>query len=681
MADKDLLKTAQERYKRCVDLEAENRRRALEALKFRNLEQWDQQVKNTRETDPEGARPCLVLDKTNQAVRQVVNDIRQNRPSIKVRPADDYADKRTAEIYQGIIRHIEACSNADIAYDTGAEQAVDGGFGYWRIVTEYCDEMSFDQDIRIKRVRNRFSVYLGEHQEPDGSDAKYGFVAEKMSLEDFKAQYPDAKKTDFSASVDGTWVVSDDQLIVAEYFYIEYESAEIALLPDGQVVRKSEVPQGITPVKTRKTRLPRVKWAKITQLEVLETRDWPGKTIPIPEVVGNELDIEGKRYLSGMITAAMDAQRMYNYAGSSFVESVGLAPRAPWVIAEGQIEGHENDWKTANRRNLSALIYKPVLMEGANGPIAVPAPQRQSPPGIPSGWQAVMANSEHDIQGAMGLYRESLGESSNAKSGRAILARQKEGDTGSFHYADNQLRAVRYTGQCLVDLIPKIYDTKRIARILGEDGKEEYAQIDPELQDETGRKIAYKEREREDGSIEKIYNLSVGRYDVIVSAGPSYTTKRQEGAEFLMNVSQSSPQLMPIIGDLMFKSLDMPYADEVAERLEKMLPPQLQEKDDGGEEDLTVKAQQIEQLGQALAAKEQQLTAIAQEMTVKEDELKALEQSVGADKAQVQAERHALQADRKVLLADYGRIKAEIENMQLSARLAAVQSLNPQGPL
>lgn len=669
-----MLETARERYKRCVEADEENRKRALEAIRFRNLEQWDAKIKADRENDPEGARPCLVLDKTNQHVRQVVNDIRQNRPAIKVRPVDDIADPRTAEIFQGIIRHIESTSNADIAYDTAVEHAVDGGFGYWRILTEYCDEMSFDQDIRIKRVRNRFSVYLGEHQEPDGSDAPYGFVVEKKKRSEFIAEYPDADPVGFKESGEGivdVWAWEDD-ILVAEYFRVENERVEIALLADRSVVKSSELPDGAEVLKRRKTKIPTVKWSKITAKEELESSVWVGKTIPIAECVGNELDIEGKRYLSGMIWAAMDPQRMYNYAGSAFAQNVALAPTAPWVIAEGQIEGHENDWKTSNRRNLAALIYKPVMLDTG---VQAPLPQRQAPPGLSVGWQAVMQNSEHDIQGSMGMYRESLGEESNAKSGRAIVARQREGDTGSFHYSDNQVRAIRYTGKMLVEAIPKVYDTKRIARILGEDGVEDYAEIDPDLTDDDGNKVAYAERKANDGFIKKIYNLGVGKYDVVVSAGPSYTTKRQEAAEFMTQIAQAQPQLVPIMGDLMFKAIDMPYAEEISERLKKMLPPQLQGKPENGEPSaaaLAAQTQQLEQAGQALAAKQQELQQVAQQLAAKEAELQGQEQTVNADKSQ-------LEAQRKILAADAARIKAEIKEAETRLELAVLKASMPQG--
>lgn len=575
----DLLATARKRFERCIEAETKNREKALEAIKFRNLEQWPDGIKRDRENDPEGARPCLVVDKINQYINQVKNDQRQNRPAIKVRPVDDKGDKEVAEIYQGIVRHIEDVSKADHAYDTAYEHAVDGGFGYWRIITEYTDENSFEQDIRVKRVRNRFSVYLDpDHQEPDGSDAKYGFITEWLPRDDFKATYPDADACDWeSDGKDLAEWVKKDEVRIAEYFYFENVKGKLLLLEDGRSMLESEAKelmgQGVelpAVIKDRDTTMRKVKWCKMSGKERLEERDWPGKYIPIIEVVGNELDIEGERHLSGMVRAAMDAQRIHNYSSSSFVENVALAPKAPFIAAVGQIEGQENDWQTANRRNLAVLQYQPVSVDGH----PVPPPIRMPMPGISPGWQQVMANTEHDIQASLGMYSASVGEESNEKSGKAILARQREGDVANFHYIDNLARSIRHTGRILVDLIPKVYDTERVARILGEDGTHSMAMLNPEQEApviKTG--------------VKKIYNLGIGKYDVSVTVGPSYTTKRQEAAESMVELVRAQPELMSIVGDLMIRNMDWPGADQIADRLKTMLPPQIQQLEDKDTDD------------------------------------------------------------------------------------------------
>jgi hypothetical protein len=645
--EEEFLERVREHYTLCIDADRENRDRAKEALTFRNLEQWDIKVKNDRETDPEGSRPCLVVDKLNQHIQQVVNDERQNRPQIKVRPVDDKGDIEVAKIYDGIIRHIQDASHADIAYDTGFECAVDGGFGYWRILTEYCDPYSFEQDLRIRRIRNRFAVYLDpERQEPDGSDAKYGFILYKVSKDKFKADYPKESEeslTDFTfhAKEYAEWYGAD-WVMLAEYYWIEPEKKTIVMLADedGTVMTKEEYealqpPEGIVkpPIQAeRETEIPKVKWRTVTGNKILKTNEWPGYCIPIVEVTGNELDIEGKVYRSGMIRGAMDAQRVYNYSASAFVENVALAPRAPMIAAAGQLEGYEHDWKTANRRNISVLPYKPVSIDGH----PVPPPIRQPSPGIPAGWQAALQNAEHDIQSSMGRYDASLGDESNEKSGKAILARQRKGDVGSFHFQDNLTRSLRHTGRILIEVIPKYYDTKRVARIIGEDGTPDSVVVDPDLADEQGQPIPYKEEQGADGKIQKIYNLGVGKYDVTVIAGPAYTTRRIESAEAMLELSARNPDFLMNFGDIIFKAQDWPGADQIAERFKKMLPPNLAADEEDNPEPVIQTPQgpmPISQAGQAIAALTQQVELMGQQL----EKAGVQKEQNAADKLQIEA--------------------------------------------
>jgi hypothetical protein len=648
-AKKDkLIEEAKKRFKAGLEAEEKNRRRALEAIKFRALQQWPDDVKNARENDKEGARPCLVVDKINQYIRQVVNDERQNRPAIKVRPVDDQADPEVAEVLQGIVRHIEDASSADIAYDTAFEHAVDGGYGYWRIVTDYTDELSFEQDIRIRRVRNRFSVVLDhDSMEPDGSDAKWAFVYEDISREDFKKKYPDADVMNFKEFGTGQEWNSEDKVRIAEYFRIEPHTIRINQMADGTILTDDELAIANKPaVASRETTINVVKWSKLSAAEELESRDWAGKYIPVVRVIGNEIDMEGELRLSGAVESAMDAQRMVNYSSSAFVEMVALAPKAPFIAAKGQIEGNRNDWATANRRNIAVLEYEPQDLNGS----PVPPPIRQPMPGIPAGWAQAVQLYEHDIQSAMGMYSANVGAPSNEKSGRAILARQREGDVGSFHYVDNLSRSIRHTGRILIDLIPKIYDTPRIARIIGVDGESKPVRIDPNMESPKT------EQKNELGKVVgMIYNLDIGKYDVMVSVGPSYSTKRQESAEWMSQMVQAKPELMQVVGDIMFRNFDMPGADDIADRLKKLLPPLLQENDDEGEPDprMAKFMMQAEQVNKQLEAKAAGIQQGMQDLAAKQAELDDLMVSL-------QSERKAMDTDRKVMMADAARLKAEI---------------------
>jgi hypothetical protein len=676
--DEKLLAEARKRFAVCREADQKNRERALAALRFRNLEQWDDAVKNDRENDSEGARPCLVMDKLNQHINQVVNDERQNRPQIKVRPVDDKADVEAAKIYDGLIRHIQDISCADEAYDTAFEHAVDGGFGYWRIITDYCDENSFEQDIFIKRIRNRFAVYLDPHkQEADGSDAKYGFIVDKYTKEEFEAEFGKDHVSEWDADGVVKGWYEGDELLVCEYFYIEPVKKTIVQLEDGRVLDKKEYEASpptymdgeVIPIlvdakgkpKERVTKINTVKWCKLTYDRVLEKKDWAGKYIPIVEVVGNELDIEGEVHRSGLIRGAMDAQRVYNYAASAFVENVALAPRAPWTAEEGQIEGHEDLWKTANRRNISVLPYKGVAVDGH----LIPAPNRQPPPGIPVGWQGVLQNAEHDIQGATGQYQASLGEESNEKSGRAILARQREGDVGTFHYADNLSRAIRHTGRIIIDLIPKYYDTKRVARILGEDGTPSQAIVDPEAPQ------AYAK-----GPDGDIFNPNVGKYDVTVTVGPAYTTRRMEAAEWQLQMIQANPALMQVMGDIMFRNMDAPGAEEIAERIKKTIPAQLLENED--EQQPMVQTPEgpisIEEASQVIAGLFQQTQQAAQMLKQAESDKTQVQQEANAIKmAELEVKKYEAETNR--IEAETERDKVKVELMSSEETLANVATI------
>ena len=671
--EEDFLQTVRDRYKLCIDADRDNRDRAREALAFRNLEQWDEKNKNERQNDPEGPRPCLVVDKLNQHVMQVVNDERQNRPQIKVRPVDDKGDPEVAKIYDGILRHIQDKSRADVAYDTAFEAAVDGGFGFWRVLTEYNDPLSFEQDIRIKRLRNRFSVHLDPaRQEPDGSDAKYGFILYKVQKKDFKKEFgkkgEDALESFTYEGKEFTDWYGDDWVVYAEYFWEEMVKQTIVLLEDGRVIPKDQIGD-LTFQQERVTSVPKIRWRKVTATGILEDGEWVGDKIPIIEVIGNELDIEGKVVRSGLIRPAMDAQRVDNYATSAFIENVALAPRASYVAATGQIEGNEDLWRTANRRNISVLPYKPVSVDG----VLVAAPRREPPPGVSTGWLSVLEQSEHNIQASMGRYNASLGAPSNETSGKAISARNREGDTGSFHFSDNLTRSLRHTGQMIVDIIPKIYDTRRVARIVGEDGEPGQVTVDPNLQDPQGNPMGYAEIPNQQGGIDKIYNLGVGKYDVTIVAGPSYTTRRLESADAMMEIARGNKEFMAQFGDIIFKSQDWPGADKIGERFKKMLPPELKDEEPT---DLEKQKGQIQQAAQMLGQKEVELTNAAEQIQERTQVLQEAEQTMAERESQVQNELQKLDYEKKFMVLKENFFKQMMASKEKSINAEHEAALN-----
>ena len=620
--------------------------------------QWPSNVLATRgnvQGQTINARPCLTINKLPQHVRQVTNDQRQNRPSGKVIPADDRADPQVAEIYDGVVRHIEYMSDADVAYDTACENQVTFGEGYWRLLTEYCDENTFDQDIKIERIRNSFSVYMDPTiQDPCGSDAKWCFITQDMTRDEYERLFPDA--TPITALMDqGTgdsataqWV-TQNTVRIAEYFYVEYKRVKLNLYPGNVTLQEGEPEDrqmqamGLMPVRSRIAQVPQVKWMKTNGYEILEEQDWAGRWIPVIRVIGNEFEVDGQILVSGLVRNAKDAQRMYNYWVSQEAEMLALAPKAPFIGYGGQFEGYETQWKTANTQNWPYLEVNPDVTDG-NGSI-LPLPQRAQPPMAQQGLIAAKMGAADDIKATTGQYDSSIGATSNERSGRAILARERQGDTGTYHFVDNLARAIRYSTRQIVDLIPKIYDTQRIARIIGIDGETKMARIDP-MQPEPVREV----RDQAGVVIEKIYNPSVGKYDVVVTTGPSYLTKRQEAMDAMSQILQGSPQLWAVAGDLFVKNMDWPGAEELAARLRKTIDPKLLEDQD--DPALQAANQQIQVLMQEMQAMQQMLQNVSQSM-------EAQKLSIDTFRAQADSEIKAYEAETRRLQAVQGGMTPE----------------------
>ncbi len=613
----DPLHEIRENYRLAEEYWGDEREAALDDIKFRAGDQWPADIVALR-----GKRPCLVVDKVSQYIRQIVNDGRMNRPAIKVAPVDSKADVATAEVLAGIVKHIESESGADAAYDTALDHAATCGFGFFRVVTEYVGDETFDQKICIKRVRNPLSIIIDPSTtEADASDIKFAFEVELIPKAQFEEMYPGKRPADFETNdTYADWF--GEYVRVARYWKVVEEDRTLYQMVDGSVISKAhfdELKEGgaleLDSLVKAKRNIPvrKVTHALVYGAGYLEEpQEWPGKWIPLAVVYGNEIDVEGKVTHSGIIRPAKDAQRIYNFSRSAFAERVALTPKAPWVAADGQIEDYETEWQASNTSNVAVLRYKPVSIGGT----AVPPPQRVNPSDVPAGFQADMQISEHDIQGAIGMYASNLGAPSNERSGKAIMARQREGDTGTFHYHDNLNRAIRHAGRIVVDLIPKIYDSNRVVRIMGYDGKVGEATIDPNLPN-ASKQVGVK----------TIYNLGVGTYDVTINAGPSYNTLRQEAAASMEEIISRSPDLMGVIGDLVVKYQDWPGAQEISERLKLVLPPQIQQAEmERAESQLPPEMQQlVQQMNQMLAQKDEAINAAADEIERLREENKDLQ--------------------------------------------------------
>jgi hypothetical protein len=642
-----VLATARSRLDMAIAALSESREDEIDDLKFYagspdNHWQWPADVLATRgavQGQTINARPCLTVNKLPQHVRQVTNDQRQNRPSGKVIPADDHADIEVAEIFNGMVRHIEYISDADVAYDTACENQVSYGEGYIRILTEYCDENTFDQDIKIGRVRNSFSVYMDPTiQDPTGADAKWCFVTEDITKADYERMYPDSAPITTLQTLGvgdqnlSQWL-TEDTVRVADYYYLDYDRATLNLYP-GNVTAFEGTPEDKQlkaiygkPKRSRESDRVKIKYCKINGYEILEERDWAGKYIPVVRIVGNEFEVDGRLYVSGLVRNAKDAQRMYNYWVSQEAEMLALAPKAPFIGYGGQFEGYENQWKTANTNNWPYLEVNPDVTDGSGG--MLPLPARAQPPMASSGLLQAKAGASEDIKSSTGQYNASLGMGSNERSGKAILARQREGDVGTYHYGDNLARGVRHIVRQLVDLIPKIYDTQRVARIIGLDGETKMVKIDPS-QEEPVKKIM-----QDDIVIDKIYNPNVGKYDVVVATGPGYATKRQEALEAMAQLLQGNPSLWAVAGDLFVKNMDWPGAQEMAKRFAKTIDPKLMEDGDKPPE-LQAAEQQIQVMGQELDQLHQMLQNVGKSIEAQDMQRKDFEATIKAYQAETQ---------------------------------------------
>lgn len=599
MADSEtsepIIKDALERFEESQDGSSFNRNDAYEDIKFSRLgEQWPEDIKKVRQAE---GRPCLTINKLPAFVRQVVNESRQNKPGIKVSPVDNGADVETAEVIGGLIRSVERGSNAEIAYDTAIDHAVSGGFGFFRIAIDYCHPDSFNLEARIERVPNPLMVHWDVNSTQfDASDWEYGFISDFVTKDQFKLRYPKAETVSFEGDTrDATsYWLQDDKIRIAEYWLRSEKKRNLLMLagPDGQpmTIREDQLPivaknffqsggidlggqvkddeiaaafmqaRQLQETRRREVTYYEVKRRIISGVEVLSEDPWPGETIPICPVWGEEVYLDGRRHFRSLIRDAKDPQTMFNFWRSASTELVALAPRAPWVGPKGFVpKGDEAKWQTANTRSHAYLEY-----DASSGN----APQRQPFAGVPAGAIQEGLNASDDMKAIIGIYDSSLGARSNETSGRAIMARQREADVSNFHFIDNLSRAIRYAGRVLVEIIPAVYGPRQTIRILGEDQKEKVVHL---VQQDGGSQQPGIDGEK------ALYNLSVGQYDVTVSTGPSYATQREETKETLIEIMRQVPGAAQYIGDILLENMDFPGADKVAKRLQMLLPPAIQQ--------------------------------------------------------------------------------------------------------
>ena len=670
MADKDneILSEAKEAHKLGLDAEADNRASYVDDYRFARLdEHWPEAELAKRKRS---GRPCLVIPRLPAFLNQVINDSRQNRPRIRAKPVDSFADPKTAQVIDGLILNIERASNAAVAYDTAIDCAVSGGFGYFRIDVEYSDNNGFEKELRINRIANPLQV-IGDpySQAADSSDWNSCFVTSMMTKQEFGKRYKGAEKSNWEAHYTGleqTWM-EGDEIMLAEWWRREEIDKTIYQMSDKRVLEEKVLQEqyemlaasGITVTGQRKTKGYKVTQYLMTGAEVLKKTDWQGCYIPIIPVYGEELNIEGKRIFRSLIARAKDAQRRLNYWVSAATEIVALAPKTPFIGSERAFSLEPAKWNSVNTESHAYLAV----------PHGVEIPQRQPL----DGGQALGAISQalaasDDIKAALGMFDAALGKQSNETSGKAIMARQRESDTSTFHFIDNLGRSIQHAGRVIVDLIPAVHTPGSIIRVIGQDGRTATAKI--ENQQPGAPKPTYSplddnlpEADEQGDPINHVFDFGVGRYDVTVETGPSYTTQRQESREILTELMRSAPMLGEIAGDLLIKNFDIPEAEEIAKRIKKKidaqggeLPPEVMEMIAKGKEELARLTEENQQMTAEASAKDltvqttQAEKALSDkmhqlELRVKDLEIQELQMMAHIDGAQQQVNETVRQAN------------------------------------
>lgn len=563
-------KEALERYQRAYDREKDNIDEAYEDLRFRRgrpEDQWPAEELNKRR----GKRPILTVNQIPQFIRQVTGDIRQIRPSIKVVPVDSNADPEVAEIESGMIRYIENRSKAKHIYTTAADSQVACGIGHWQIVTEYAQTNTFNQEIRIAGIEDGVAVLWDpDASDPTKADAQFCFVPTDMSRAAFEKRWPGKVPSELLSGDTAfrNWV-TDDFIRVVAYWVKKPIKRTLVLFPDGAIDditdQVDEMPREVAAwYQQQGARIEERDSYKVCRYLMSATEflegpsDWPGMHIPIVPVIGEEVRIGRELYRHGVVRYLRDPQRMANYYDSAATEVIALQPKAPFIGTDKMFEAHLDFWESANTENFPYLPYTPdTKAPGAK-------PERMPPPVGSTGIQEGLVRSVESMYRVTGIYPSALGAKSNETSGKAIEARKVEGDVGTFVYIDNFSLAVQRTGEIIVDLIPHIYDTERRVRIVGEDGRERLEAINKTTMV---------------GGQEKVqFDVTVGAYDVVVETGPSYSTKRQQARESMTEFVRAVPQAAAVSGDLIAKMQDWPYAEDFGERLEMILPPEIQAK-------------------------------------------------------------------------------------------------------
>jgi hypothetical protein len=586
-SQEQFLEDMREQYDLDVEFDQENRKQALDDKKFAAGEQWDPIVLESRK-----GLPNLVINSIPQFTAQLVGDWRESRKAIKVLPSND-EDTDVATVRGDIIRTIEAQSRADRVYDSAFESLVQCGDGDFRVSVEYARDDVFDQDIFIRPIEDCHSVVWDRYSvDPTGRDARRVWVNDRIPKKEFIAKYgeiPEARLEDsnFANNIySGGWEDSDSYQ-VSEYWRLIERKKTLAMFEDGRVIEINDnnletvVAQHGPPVRIRDSWCSYAQMHLVTGFSILSGPfEYKLTRVPIIRMSGRVTNVAGRRVRYGLVRFMKDPVRLKNFWRSVAAEQLGYAPKAKWIAPESAVEGREDAFRKAHLSRDPLLIYN----DGAEAP-----PQLIPPPPVEASLLNEAATNAQDMKDVTGIHDASLGVKSNETSGRAIMARQREGDVANLTFHDNANAAVLEAGDVVNQLLPQVYDGTRVKRCIGEDEGVKFVNLNDPMDPES-------------------IDLSVGMFDVILASGLSYTTKRVEAAQAMMEAIQVYPELMSIAGDLVVKAQDWPGADKLAERLKKTIPPQLlEEGEEGGAGVSPQQMQEMQMQLQQLAAENQEL--------------------------------------------------------------------------
>jgi hypothetical protein len=597
----EFLDQMRRRFAQAVEDEADIRKQAKRDLDFVAGQQWDPKIEADRRN---AGRPVHTHNRLGSFVAQVANEARQQKPQVRFSPVEDN-DRDTAEILEGMARHIQYASRASVAYETAVEYQASCGFGFFRLLSDYCDADSFNQELKIEAVMDPFAVYGALIPAIRGQKVRDAWVLDRMTREEYKAEF--GESVEFASFADDSegWV-TDNTVRIAEYWYVETTKTTLAMLGDGRIVPLEDVPEGVKPEKLRDVEQDKVKICKTNGCDILEETEWVGSTIPIFAVLGKSLIVDGEPKLFSLVRFMLAAQELINYTKSRIAEAMMTAPITPFMLAEGQAEGYEDEWASANRVLRPYLQYRPVAI----GNTLAPAPHRQVYEPPIQALSQFLAQEVDDLKAISGIFDPSLGDNPNAQSGIAIQRQQQQTNTANMHFLDNLTRAHEQCGRAIAEAVPRVYDTPQTVRILGADEAPKVVKVNQAYQDESGQPVHYD---------------LMGKYDVTVTTGRSYSTKRLETFDTLSQLIQSQPDLFPIIGDVVFRNSDMAGGDEIAERLKKMLPPNLADDKDQPQQIPPEVQQKIAQQGQMVEMLTQNLNQLKQEQESKQIEIDSRE--------------------------------------------------------